>query len=259
MNVVSWNVNGIRAAAEKYCFLSYIANESPDILAIQETKAQPSQLPNSITSTPYLTYWASAKKPGYSGVAIFTKHKPLSVTPLGVDEFDNEGRVLIADYGTFVLISAYFPNSQNGGARLPYKLRFCDAILTRCREYVAQGRHVIVAGDYNIAHQPIDLARPNQHLNDAGFLPEERAWFDAWIAAGFVDTFRYFSPDATEQYSWWSYRGRAREKNLGWRLDYLCVDTGFLPATRRSIIKQDIMGSDHCPVELEIDVEAFND
>lgn len=257
MRILSWNVNGIRAV-EKRGFLSWLAEEAPDVLCLQETKAQPEQLspelisPRNRAGDVYRTYWASAQKKGYSGVAIFCKTKPLNLKPLGIAEFDNEGRVLQAEFKDFTLISAYFPNSQDGGARLGYKLDFCAAILELCNTLAAGGRHFVLCGDYNIAHTPIDLARPRENEGNAGYLPEERAWMDAYTAAGHVDTFRHFHPGGEGHYTWWSYRAGARARNVGWRIDYFCVDRAFLPKVMSSVIRPDVEGSDHCPVQLEI-------
>ncbi|MDR0645351.1 MAG: exodeoxyribonuclease III [Treponema sp.] len=250
MKILSWNVNGIRAV-EKKGFLEWLKAESPDMLCIQETKAEPNQLSEGLRNPQgYFSYWTSAKKKGYSGTAIYTKIQPMSVQPLGLAQFDDEGRVTQADYGDFILICAYFPNSQDAAKRLPYKLEFCAAMLEHCKKLVSQGRHIILCGDYNIAHTRIDLARPDSNEHKAGFLPEERAWFDTWLEAGFVDTFRYFYPDKRDCYSWWTYRGGARERNVGWRIDYHCVDKGFLPRVKSAGVKTDVYGSDHCPVEI---------
>jgi len=257
MRILSWNVNGIRAV-EKRGFSSWLASESPDVLCLQETKARPEQLsgelraPKNKSGKIYHTYWASAKKAGYSGVAIFSQKEPDDVKPLGVADFDDEGRVLQAFYKDFVLITAYFPNSQDGGKRLDYKLAFCGAVLKYCKKLVKQGKHFVLCGDYNIAHTPIDLARPKENEGSAGYLPEERAWMDSYTGAGFADTFRHFHPGEAGHYSWWSYRMGARERNVGWRIDYHCVDTAFLPMVKQSIIRPDIQGSDHCPVEIQL-------
>jgi len=257
MRLVSWNVNGIRACAGKG-FFEWLANESPDIVSVQETKAHPDQLPAEFLAPPdgaggvYKAYWASARRRGYSGTAIFTKREPRSISYLGKGEFDEEGRALVADFGAFTLVSAYFPNSQDGGARLDYKLAFCDAILGLCDKVVASGKHVVVAGDYNIAHKPIDLANPKANEGNPGYLPEERAWMDRYTAAGYVDSFRHFN-DEPGNYTWWTYRvPGARERNVGWRLDYHCVDAGLLPALTASKIHPAVLGSDHCPVSLEL-------
>jgi exodeoxyribonuclease-3 len=257
MKILSWNVNGIRAV-EKRGFVQWIGEESPDLLCLNETKAHPGQLspdlisPKDKKGKPYQSFWASAKKKGYSGVAIYTKVKPLDVYPFGMPEFDDEGRVLQAEFKNFTLISAYFPNSQDAGARLDYKLAFCEAMLKYCNSLAKKGRHFVLCGDYNIAHTPIDIARPKENEGNAGYLPEERAWMDSFTGAGHVDTFRHFHPGEAGHYSWWSYRAAARQRNVGWRLDYHCTDKAFLPKVKKSIIRPEVEGSDHCPVELEI-------
>jgi exodeoxyribonuclease-3 len=255
MRIVSWNVNGIRAV-EKRGFRDWLKEDSPDILCIQETKARPEQLSGELLrpldrkGKAYHSYWMSAKRPGYSGTAIFSKKEPLEIKGLGNGGFDDEGRVIQALYRDFVVICAYFPNSQDAGARLPYKLAFCDAILKHCKKLVKNGTHFILCGDYNIAHTPLDIARPKENEGSAGYLPEERAWMDAFTGAGFVDTFRHFHPGEGGHYSWWSYRAGARARNVGWRLDYHCVDPPFLARVKSSIIRNEVEGSDHCPVEI---------
>jgi exodeoxyribonuclease-3 len=257
MRILSWNVNGIRAV-EKRGFSEWLRRESPDMLCIQETKANPAQLseelirPRDGKGRVYRSYWASAKKAGYSGTALYSRTEPLDVGFLGIPEFDDEGRVLQADFGDFILICAYFPNSQDGGARLGYKLAFCAAMLEHCNGLAASGRHFVLCGDYNIAHKPIDLARPKENEGNAGYLPEERAWMDAFTAAGHVDTFRYFHPGEPDHYSWWSYRMNARARNVGWRIDYHCTDRDFLPRVKNSVIRPEVTGSDHCPVQIEL-------
>ncbi|MCE1197181.1 exodeoxyribonuclease III [bacterium] len=257
--ILSWNVNGIRACSGKG-FLDWIAAEDADFICLQETKAHPDQLPGELKSiaardgSPYKLYWSSAARRGYSGTAIFAKREASSVTTFGIPEFDDEWRTVIADFDDFVLVSAYFPNSQDAGARIDYKLRFCDAILALCDGLRAKGRHVVVSGDYNIAHTAIDLARPDQNEGNPGYLPAERAWMDRYIAAGYIDTFRHLHPEPGN-YSWWTYRApHARENNVGWRLDYHCIDPEFLPAVAAAGIQSKVMGSDHCPVSLELDL-----
>jgi exodeoxyribonuclease-3 len=236
-------------------------DESPDILCIQETKAHPGQLPPELLrprdrdGASYFSYWASAKKPGYSGVALYSKRQPRTAGTMGIPEFDDEGRVMQADFGDFTLIGAYFPNSQEGGARLGYKLDFCRAMRELCDKLSAEGRRIILCGDYNIAHTPLDLAHPKENEGNPGYFPEERAWMDSFIRAGYADTFRALHPGEAGQYTWWSYRSNARARNIGWRLDYHCVDPGFMPQVRNSIIRADVPGSDHCPVQLEIAIE----
>jgi len=258
MRILSWNVNGIRAV-EKKGFISWVEKEGADAVCIQETKARPDQLSPGLLEIRdkkgnlYHAYWASAKKPGYAGTAIYSREEPLDVRPLGEGEFDDEGRVLQADFRDFTLISAYFPNSQDFGRRLDYKLKFCGAILTLCKKYRKEKRNFILSGDYNIAHTPIDLARPKENEGNAGYLPEERAWMDTFTGAGFVDTFRHFHPGERGHYTWWSYRANVREKNIGWRIDYFCTDRDFLPVVKSSIILPQVFGSDHCPIELTLE------
>jgi exodeoxyribonuclease-3 len=257
--LLSWNVNGIRACAGKG-FLDWLRDEDADFVCLQETKAYPEQLPLELQNPvgrdgkPYAVQWSSAKRRGYSGTAIFSKREPSSVTALGIPEFDDEGRTIVADFDDFVLMSAYFPNSQDAGARIDYKIRYCDIILAFCDSLRAQGRHVVVAGDFNIAHRPIDLARPEQNVGNPGYLPEERAWMDKYTGAGYIDTFRHLCPEP-KHYSWWTYRvPQARANNVGWRLDYHCIDPEFLPALVSAGIQSNVMGSDHCPVSLALDL-----
>lgn len=259
MKIISWNVNGIRAV-EKKGFVEWLLSTDADFICIQETKAQQGQLspdlvnPADITKgLSYKSYFYSAKKPGYSGTAIYCKNEPDSVENLGIEEFDNEGRVTIVKSGTTAVISAYFPNSQDddegGHPRLEYKLAFNAAIKNKCDELVAAGFNIVLCGDYNVAHKEIDIANPKTNTKHAGFLPEERAWMDSFIDAGYVDSFRHFCKEPG-MYSWWSYRFHAREKNVGWRLDYECVNPGFVDQMISASILKDVMGSDHCPIEL---------
>ena len=256
MRIISWNVNGIRAI-EKRGFFDWLKEENPDILCLNETKAEPGQLAAHFINPPdttYTSFWASAKKRGYSGVAIYTKEQPINVKQLGKPEFDDEGRVLIAEYKNFTLITAYFPNSQDERKRLDYKLAFNDAMLLLCKSIVKKGQNFLLCGDYNVAHTPIDLARPKANENSAGYYIEERTWMDKFLEAGFIDTFRLFHPGETGQYTWWSYMKQAREKNIGWRIDYHCVNKDFITCVKSSIIRPEIEGSDHCPIEIEIKV-----
>ena len=247
--LVSWNVNGIRAAEKKGLF-EWMKETEADFICLQETKAQPDQLTETFTAVDgYSSWFASAEKKGYSGVVTYAKEQPLSVSTLGIGEFDAEGRSLILEYPEFTLINCYFPNSQDEGKRLDYKIRFNEAVQSFCDALVAEGRHVILCGDYNVAHKPIDLANPTRNEKNPGYLPEERAWMDRFLASGYIDTFRKFCPDP-ERYSWWSYRFRARENNAGWRIDYFCVDTGLEERLVSADILDEVMGSDHCPVEL---------
>jgi exodeoxyribonuclease III len=253
MKIYSWNVNGIRAAGKKG-FFPWLQETDPDIICLQETKAQPSQLSEEFIEQPgYFSYWQSAERKGYSSVAVYAKAEPENIETLGTPEFDIEGRCQILFYPEFTLINAYFPNSQQEGARLEYKLGFCNALLDRADKLAAEGQNVIICGDYNIAHKPIDLARPKQNEGNPGYLPEERAWMDKFSGNGYQDTFRMFNQEPGN-YTWWSHRSNARANNVGWRLDYFCVSKNFKPEISRSIILPDITGSDHCPVLLDIKV-----
>ena len=254
MKLVSWNVNGIRAVVKKG-FLDWFGQASPDVLCIQETKARPEQLTEDLIQPPgYFTYWIAAERKGYSGVTTWSKTEPACVeTGLGIDEFDVEGRVLRTDYPHFKLFNVYFPNGRRDQGRVDYKLRFYDALLAYLDELHAQGERLIVCGDYNTAHQPIDLARPQQNQKTSGFLPEERAYIDLYLAHGFVDTFRALHPDEADRYSWWMYMRNARERNIGWRIDYFFASETLMSAVMDADILHDVMGSDHCPVTLELD------
>ena len=247
--IVSWNVNGVRAAV-RYGFLTWLEQARPDVLCIQETRVTPAELDKALLEPAgYMTYWQPAQRKGYSGVATFCKKPPKSVTPSGIEAFDAEGRIQILEYDAFTLINAYFPNSQPERARIDYKLAFCDSMLLVCTKLRQAGKNVILSGDYNIAHTEIDLARPKENEENPGYLPEERDAMTKFLGEGFVDTFRHFTADPGH-YTWWSYRGRARENNVGWRLDYHCVNKEFLPRVKASVILADVTGSDHCPVEL---------
>lgn len=250
--IISWNVNGVRAAATKG-LLEFLQAEQPDILCLQETKAQPDQLTEEVLNPAgYTGYWASAEKKGYSGVALYARSTPRSAEVMGIPRFDAEGRVLMLDYPQFVVISAYFPNSQDGGKRLDYKLDFCESMQALCDRLVAEGRDVVLCGDYNVAHKPIDLEHPAANEKNAGYLPEERAWMDRFTAGGYVDSFRVLHPEP-KRYTWWSYRFNARANNVGWRIDYTCVNDRLAGAVRAAEIHPEVMGSDHCPVSIVID------
>ncbi|MGI9256817.1 MAG: exodeoxyribonuclease III, partial [Salinispira sp.] len=228
--IFSWNVNGIRAAAKKG-LLEWMQSAEADIICLQETKAHPDQLDASLREPAHSgkpsggrwhSYWASAEKKGYSGVVTFTREEPKSVHFFDLSRFDAEGRVLICEFSSFTLLNAYFPNSQAEGARLDYKLDFNNAILSWANKQVRDGKNILICGDFNVAHKAIDLERPKSNEKNPGYLPEERSWMDTFIEAGYVDTFRIFNPEP-RQYTWWSYRSNAREKNVGWRIDYHCV------------------------------------
>jgi exodeoxyribonuclease-3 len=253
MRLYSWNVNGVRAAQKKG-FLEWLHQERPDVLAIQETKCHPDQLdPELRQPEGYHAYWAFAERKGYSGVALFAKKKPKLVQiGLGIPEYDREGRTIVADYGDFTLIAAYFPNGSRDHSRVPFKMAYKSDFLAYCNDLLAAGKSVIFCGDVNTAHQEIDLARPKQNQNTTGFLPVERAWIDEVVAQGYVDTYRFLNPDQTGAYSWWSYIGRARDRNVGWRLDYFFVSPDLVPRIASADIHADVLGSDHCPVSLTL-------
>lgn len=249
---ISWNVNGIRAAEKKGLF-EWINERDADFVCLQETKAQVEQLTDAfIEPVGYKSWFASAEKKGYSGVVTYAKEEPLTVSTLGIEEFDVEGRSIILEYPDYKLINCYFPNSQEAGKRIDYKIRFCDAILDYCNKTVAEGKDVILCGDYNVAHKPIDLANPKRNEKNPGYLPEERGWMDKFIDEGYIDTFRKYCTDP-DRYSWWSYRFSARTKNIGWRIDYFCVNASFDDRLKSAEILDHVMGSDHCPVELVIE------
>lgn len=254
LTIWSWNVNGLRAVMNKG-FIDILMKEKPDIVGLQETKLQEEQIPTEVLGLKaYHNYWSFAEKKGYSGVCLLSKLQPLSVKQgFDIPEFDSEGRILIAEYEKFYLFNIYFPNGKMSDERLQYKLAFYDKCLEVMEAYRKKGKAVLVTGDYNTAHKPIDLTHPKANKDISGFLPIERAWLDKIVSAGWVDTFREFDP-SPEQYSWWSYLGKARDKNVGWRIDYFFVSSEHLNIVRKAGIRQDIFGSDHCPVYVEIEV-----
>jgi exodeoxyribonuclease-3 len=248
--LVSWNVNGLRAALKKGFFDTFHELDA-DIFALQEIKALTDQLPDTVINIPgYRSYWYPARKKGYSGTAVFSRHEPLQVVyGLDSEEFDSEGRVITLELSDFYLINAYFPNAQPGLKRLDFKLRFNQAMLAYM-ERLAKKKSVVLCGDLNVAHRPIDLANPRANEKNPGYSPEERAWMDEVVeAAGYHDTFRLFNKEPGH-YSWWSYRFNARAKNIGWRIDYFLVDPASRDRIRAASIHDDILGSDHCPVSL---------
>lgn len=251
MRLFSWNVNGIRAAQKKG-FLDWVAAAQPDILGLQETKAQVDQLDDALVKPEgYHTYWSSAERKGYSGVSLYSKTEPLSVQlGLGIPEYDIEGRTIIAEYSDFVFITAYFPNGGQENARVPYKMAYKAAFLDYCKAVQARGKGVIFCGDVNTSHNEIDLARPKENEKNTGFMPIERAWMDHLISEeGYIDTYRWLHPDKAT-YSWWSMRGGARQRNVGWRLDYFIISPDLRDRVESAEIHTDVMGSDHCPVSL---------
>lgn len=252
VNLVSWNVNGIRATMKKG-FMDWLNEAQPDVLGLQESKISADQLVPELTDLPgYTSYWSHAEKKGYSGVVIYSKTTPDCVREgLGIPEFDREGRVLIAEYPTFTLYNIYFPNGQMSPERLAYKMAFYDAFLATFNRDRDAGKQVIVCGDFNTAHHAIDLARPKENEKVSGFLPIERAWMDTFVGEGYVDTFRAFC-DEPHQYSWWNMRSGARARNVGWRIDYFFVEEALRSRMINARIHQDVMGSDHCPVSLDL-------
>ena len=252
MKLYSWNVNGIRAA-EKKGFLNWLDEVQPDILCVQETKAKIDQLGSSlIEDHGYHTFWHSAIKPGYSGVATFSKEKQHFVQEgLGIERFDSEGRVLLTEHDDFLLYNIYFPNGQKDDVRLNYKLDFYDELLPIINEQVDSGNNVIVTGDWNTAHHPIDLARPKENVKTSGFMPIEREKLDTYVSNGWVDTFRHFHAEPN-RYTWWTYRFGARERNVGWRIDYFFTNETFIDQLEDADIHDNIMGSDHCPVSITL-------
>lgn len=252
IKMASWNVNGLRACS-RGGFLDWFADHSADIVCLQEIKVRSEQLePELQNPHRYHALWHSAEKPGYSGVAIFSKKEPLAVRyGMGKPEFDREGRVLLAEFKNYSIVSAYFPNSQRDHARLDYKLAFCDSFFKFCEKERRNGKTLIICGDLNIAHTEIDLKNAKSNMKNAGFLPEERAWMTKFLSKGYVDCFRHFTPDPGH-YTWWSYRPGVRERNIGWRLDYFLTDADSRSRLKASSHLTSVRGSDHCPVSLTI-------
>lgn len=252
MKILSWNVNGIRAADKKGLF-DWFKKQDADTICLQEIKALPEQVPPHLRNIPgYEIYWSPAERKGYSGVVTFTKQKPIDIKKgFGINRFDIEGRILITEYPSFTLFNIYFPNGKKNQERLDYKLDFYDTFLAYADNLKVKGKNIVVCGDFNTAHKEIDLARPKENEKISGFLPVERAWIDTFIDHGYVDTFRHFNKEP-DQYTWWDMKTRARERNVGWRIDYFFVNKEFISNVKKSFIMQDIFGSDHCPIVLEI-------
>lgn len=249
MKLISWNVNGLRACVGKG-FLDYFHQADADVFCIQESKLQAGQLDLQLDG--YRQYWNYAEKKGYSGTAMFTREEPLSVSyGIGAEEHDHEGRVITAEFEEYYVVTCYTPNSQDGLVRLPYRMTWEDAFLAYLKG-LEQRKPVIFCGDLNVAHREIDLKNPRSNRNNAGFTDQEREKFSHLLESGFIDTFRYFYPEQTGIYSWWSYRFKAREKNAGWRIDYFCVSESLKDRLVSAAIHTEVMGSDHCPVELVI-------
>jgi len=255
--IISWNVNGIRAALKKG-FLEWLAKENADLVCIQESKAREDQLDSSITDHPqYKSFWSSAQRPGYSGVAVFMKKKAdlLKKHFPGQDKFHDEGRVIEVRYPDFILLNIYFPNGgtrADGREMLTYKLAFYDDLIAYLRELRKENPHIIICGDFNVAHTEKDIARPKENKDSIGFLPAERKKLDDLIREGFRDVFRVKNPEISDAYTWWSFRSQARRRNVGWRLDYFFVSENLLPKVRNIYHLSEVSGSDHCPVVLEL-------
>jgi exodeoxyribonuclease-3 len=254
IKLVSWNVNGIRAVSKKEEFWDWFENTDADIINFQEVRAEKKQIPKKLLNTDrYTNHFNEAEKKGYSGVGTYTKLEPVNVSKgLGIEELDNEGRVLKIEYPDFTLFNIYFPNSGMEAKRLDFKVNFCEALLDIVVDLKNNGKNVVITGDYNIAHKPIDVYNPANCEGKSGYLPEERAWLDKLEEAGFVDTFRLFD-EGENNFTWWSYRTRARERNAGWRLDYFYVNEEIKDKVKSATILDQIYGSDHCPVTLELD------
>lgn len=249
----SWNVNGIRAVQKKG-FLDWLQRTQPDILGVQETKASPDQLDTALLKPEgYFSYWSSAERKGYSGVALYSRAEPKSVQlGLGIPEYDSEGRTIVAEYDDFIFITAYFPNGGRDHSRIPYKMAYKAAFLEYCNRLCADGKPVIFCGDVNTSHRPIDLARPKENEKKTGFMPEERIWIDQVLEQGYLDIFRTLNPELEGAYTWWTARGGARERNVGWRLDYFFISPDLRERIVSCNIHADILGSDHCPVSLTL-------
>jgi exodeoxyribonuclease-3 len=252
MEILCWNVNGVRAVQKKG-FLDWLQQVSPDILCLQETKVQLGEIsPELKQPADYYAYWDFPERKGYSGVVTFTKEKPLEVeNGFGIKRFEIEGRAIITRYPEFTLFNIYFPNGKMSRERLQYKMDFYDAFLDFAESLKTRGEKLIVCGDFNTAHKEVDLARPKENENVSGFLPMEREWMDKFVAHGFVDTFRHFNKEPG-YYTWWSLRTRARERNIGWRLDYFFVTENLLGSVIEASILSNVEGSDHCPVGIKL-------
>jgi len=252
LRLLSWNVNGIRAIYKKG-FLDWLKKENPDILCLQETKAHPDQLTEELKNVDeHKSYFSSAEKKGYSGVVTYSKLNPVKVQQgIGIKKFDSEGRFMITEFDEFILFNIYFPNGKASDERLKYKMEFYETFLKHCKKLLKEGKKIVVCGDVNTAHREIDLARPKENSVISGFLPQEREWIDKFLAAGFIDTFRLFNQEP-EQYTWWDMVTRARERNVGWRIDYFYISENLKDNIISASIHSSVMGSDHCPVEIEL-------
>ena len=254
MKIISWNVNGIRACAKKG-LLEFVEQQDPDIFCIQETKAHPQQVePELLTLAGRHSYWSSANRKGYSGTATFVRSELEQVSyGIGIKKFDSEGRFVVTSHKDFDLYNVYFPNGASGAKRLAYKMEFLSKFMRHLRRELKKGKNIIVLGDYNIAHNEIDVFDPVRLSTESGFLPEERAWMTQFLEAGFVDTFRFFHKEEKHRYTWWSYRERARDGNRGWRIDVIGASTSLEKRLKKAEILDQQLGSDHCPILLEIE------
>ncbi|OGG92991.1 exodeoxyribonuclease III [Candidatus Kaiserbacteria bacterium RIFOXYD1_FULL_47_14] len=254
MKIVSWNVNGLRSLEKNDYWEEFLKGVKPDIFCLQETKASPEQVPEALLSpASFSSFFSSSQvKKGYSGVALYSKVEPWNVIyGMGIKEFDQEGRIIGAEYEDFWLLNAYFPNGGMGPERLDYKMRFYDAFLAFA-EKLRKQKPIIFCGDVNTAHEEIDLARPKENEENTGFLPQERAWIDEVINSGYIDSFRHFHPHTAKAYTYWDMKTRARDRNVGWRLDYFFVAHEFIKHIKKSEMHTDIYGSDHCPISLTL-------
>jgi exodeoxyribonuclease-3 len=253
LNITTWNVNGLRAVLNKGAW-EWVRQHNPDVLCLQEIKSRPDQIPETYLELfkTHMVFWNPAARPGYSGVATFTANQPLSVEyGLGLEEFDHEGRVICIKFSSFTLFNIYFPSGQRGMDRVAYKLDFYSHLLDICDQLHAAGENLVICGDFNTAHNEIDLRHPKANQKTSGFLPEERAWIDTYLSHGFVDVYRWLYPDKVE-YTWWTYLMNARKNNVGWRLDYFLISESLLDKVIDVVIHTEVLGSDHCPVTLSI-------
>lgn len=252
LKIACWNVNGIRSISKKG-FFDWLQKEKPDIVGLQETKISADQLSPELTAPKgYTSYWAHAERKGYSGVAIYTREKPLTVKDgMGIGRFDSEGRVLTADFGDFLLLNIYYPNGKASEERLQYKLDFYEAFLKYANKLKKQGKKLVICGDFNTAHKAIDLARPKDNEKVSGFLPSERSWMDRFVGKGYIDTFRAFNEEP-HNYTWWHMVTRARERNVGWRIDYFFASDNLNRQLVDAGIQPHVLGSDHCPITLKL-------
>ncbi len=254
IKLLSWNVNGIRAVRGKG-FLEWFYKESPDVLCLQETKAKPEQLTADLLEPEgYHAYWNSPERRGYSGVAVYAREEPKNISyDLDDISLDMEGRVIVAEYPAFTLMNIYFPNGKRGQERLDYKMAFYDVFLNYADKLRKKGKTLVICGDVNTAHKEIDLARPRENSKVSGFLPIERKWIDKFVSHGYIDTFRIFNKEP-DQYTWWDLKSGARARNVGWRIDYFYVSEDLLPLLTGAFIMPDIMGSDHCPIGITLNI-----